>query len=296
MGPSEAPCAYLSTDFQVAKASRSFSEALGMPSLLARKLTEMVIPGDRDKLYRIQKIFEDERKQREPNYLPPIYGRSEEDRVIQTIGVSTNDLSQFRADMIESLNFQGPDGQQRNFQVRMGLSKKESTFFVVLILDLPVTPQGMHHSLSSPFTREPQYGYQTSQQQFDRPPSMSPYAQYPQPYSEPRAREQSMGYRQPAPLGSNIGHPPGPSPPIAGHQYAPPYPRHNYGHGQHPHEIPRSQILQGQTSRPNELQLPPIRTQAAPVAGMPVSRGEDRPSRLDIGGLIEGPDSQRRRP
>src|SRR5271163_3146360 len=92
--PQDPICAYLTMEMQVAKATPSFGETIALPSVISRRFQDIVIPNDREKVARLQRGFEDERRDREPNYLPPIYlAKFEEDRVIQSVGFSPEEIS-----------------------------------------------------------------------------------------------------------------------------------------------------------------------------------------------------------
>ena len=55
--------------------------------------------NDRDKVLRLQRTFEDKRREREPNYLLPIYlAKFEEDIVIQSVGFGPKEIGQVRTD------------------------------------------------------------------------------------------------------------------------------------------------------------------------------------------------------
>jgi hypothetical protein len=182
--PQDPICAYLTMEMQVAKASPSFGDTVGLPSVISRRFQDIVIPNDREKVARLQRGFEDERRDREPNYLPPIYlVKFEEDRVIQSVGFSPEEISGIVMNRQEMFTFQGQDGQQRVFQVRLGLAKRESTYFIVLQLQMPATPQ-IYQPTSSPFSREPypqdsRFTYQTPQHNYLR-------SQAPSPFGNPR--------------------------------------------------------------------------------------------------------------
>ena len=148
--PQDPTCAYLTMEMQFAKTSQNFSETIGFHSIQSRRLADLVPANDREKLVRLQREFEEERRGREPNYLPPIYlAKFEEEHAIQNVGFGPEDLGSLRVDRHEMLTFQAPDGQQRTFQARLGLAKRESTYFIVLLLVLPSTPQPFHQPSSS---------------------------------------------------------------------------------------------------------------------------------------------------
>ena len=285
LGHQEPICAYLTMDMQIAKATQAFGEAIGLMSVAPRKLHDIVSANDRDKVFRLQRLFEDERNEREPNYLPPIYPKFEENRVIQSVGFGPEEMDQIRLDRQEMLTFQGPDGQQRTFQLRLGLAKKDSTYFVILLLNLPARPPTFNQPTSSPYSREMysrdlHYGYQTGQQPLAQPEA-SPFIPDPT-FGDSRGEL----YRTPPPLGSNIP-PSATMPPLSQTQI--------YSQAQIPYQTPRSKLPQVQLQAPNqrqlELQLPPLRDQRGDGSGMRLT--DIQTGRLDIGGLLEEPGAGR---
>lgn len=294
MAPSqELACAYLTLDMQIVKATPSFGETIGVSPISQRKLQEIVSPNDREKVSRLQRMFDDERREKESNTLPPIYlAKFEDNRVIESLSFGPEELRQARADKPEVLTFHAPDGQQRTFQIRVGLAKKESTYYVVLQIHVPpATPQPFPQQMSSPYSRDSwsrdsqqqQYGYQTPQQAFAQNPNISPFMTTPG-YGDPRI--DMTAYRTPGPLGGNI--------PSSNMPYAQPSPRTDYAQGQTPFQTPRSEVAPAQPQRQHDLQLPPIRDQNSSVD--PMLRRNDRSGRVDIGGLLEKPDASRRGP
>ena len=293
MLPSQEPmCAYLTMEMQIAKATQGFSEAVGVQGVVSKKLHDIVSASDRDKVFRLQRMFEDERREREPNYLPPIYLKFEEDRVIQSVGFGPEELAQFRADRQESITFQGLDNQQRTFQIRFGLAKKESTYFIIVVVDVPATPQTYHHPSSSPYSRESysrdsQYGFQ-AQPVYQPNPNVSPYMPNPS-FGDPRG--DMATYRTPGPLGPNIPQ----SASVPAFSQAQSAGRLEYTMGQNPsYQTPRSEMPQGQiqaeSQRQRNLQLPPIRDSRSEGSSTDPTRRRDDRGRFDIGGLIEKQD------
>ncbi|KAL5329864.1 hypothetical protein ACEPPN_003384 [Leptodophora sp. 'Broadleaf-Isolate-01'] len=275
---------------QFSKTTQSFGETIGVQSIQSRRLQDVVSPNDREKVARLQRIFEDERRDREPNYLPPIYlAKFEEDHVIQTVGFGQEEIGMVRTDRQEMFTFQAPDGQQRTFQVQLGLAKRDSTYFIILLLVLPATPQTFHQPASSPYLRESysrdsQYGYQTLQQGYQQTPGASPFGPNPG-FGDPRG--DMTTYRAPGPLGPGIP----PSASMTG--FAQPQ-RPDYAQGPGPYQTPRSELPQAQTQvqsqRPHDLQLPPIRGQHGEASSADaMRRRDDRSGRVDIGGLLEQP-------
>ena len=291
--PQEPICAYLTMEMQIAKTTQNFSDTVALQLVVSRKLQEIVSANDHDKVLRLQRSFEEERREREPNYLPPIYlAKFEEDRVIQSVGFGPEEIGQVRTDHHEVFTFPGSDGQQRVFHVRLGLAKKEATYFIILVLQMPATPQQYQQPASSSFPRESysrdsQYGYQPPQQQQVYGPSQGP-SFVPNPgFGDPRG--DLSAFRPPGPLGQNI--PQSANMPSFGQ----PQPaRPEYSQGQASFSTPRSELPPATQQRQHDLQLPPIRDQG-PSAD-PVRRRDDRSGRVDIGGLLEkpGPDPRGR--
>ncbi|KAK0120865.1 hypothetical protein ONS96_011065 [Cadophora gregata f. sp. sojae] len=286
----EPPCAYLTMEMQFSKTTQSFGETIGVQSIQSRRLQDVVSVNDRDKVARLQRIFEDERRDREPNYLPPIYlAKFEEDHVIQSVGFGQDEIGMVRTERQEMFTFQAPDGQQRTFQVRLGLAKRDSTYFIILLLVLPATPQTFHQPSSSPFSRETysrdsQYGYQTPQQGYQHSQGASPFGPTPG-FGDPRG--DMSAYRTPGALGPSITS----SASMTG--FAQPQ-RPEYPQVPAPYQTPRSELPQTQgqmqSQRPHDLQLPPIRDQRGEASSMdPTRRRDDRSGRVDIGGLLEQP-------
>ncbi|KAG0652646.1 hypothetical protein D0Z07_0481 [Hyphodiscus hymeniophilus] len=271
-------------DMQITKAGPRFGETVGVPAVVGRSLHDIVSANDRDKVFRLQRLFEDERREREPSYLPPIYPKYEEDRVIQSVAFGPEEIGQIRPERQELLTFQTSDGQQRSFQVRLGLAKKESTYFVALLLNVP-RPQPFNQSSTSPYSRESysrdsQYAFQTPQQAFAQP-GASPYAPNPA-FNDPRGDI----YRTPGPVGSSTASS------TTMPSFSQPQSRVEYLQGQYPYQTPRSELpqpqVQPQSQRQHELQLPPIRDQRGEASG-DIRRRDNQASRLDIGGLLEKP-------
>lgn len=306
MTPCEPACAFLTMEMQIAKTTQAFSGVIGTHSVVGRKLHDIVSVSDRDKIFRLQSGFEDERRSRDPSYLPPIFSKEEEDRVIQSLTFAPNDIGQLRTDRPEVFTFQTPDGQQRGFHVQLGLAKKDSIYFVLLVVHIPTTPQLFQQS-PSPYSRDSvsrdsTYGYQTPSQlsYASQTPGTSPFM------SNPPFGGDMSAYRNPGHLGQNIVMPNN-APSYAQLQGRPEYSRAQINYqgpmgemtpGQ-PQLQPQAQTQaqpqpqsQPQTQRSSDLQLPPIRGQA-PLTD---ARGQvDRSSRVDIGGLLQNPDPSRRR-
>ncbi|KAH8593409.1 hypothetical protein B0O99DRAFT_714630 [Bisporella sp. PMI_857] len=284
-------CAYLTMEMQIVKVAHGFLETIGVPSAATRKLHEIVSAADRDTIFRLQRAFEDERRKREPNYLPPIVPRFEGDhgpeRVIESVMFGADELRQVQLDRNETLTFLSSDGQQRSFRTVFGLAKKGSTYFVVMLVHMPATPQMYQPSPSaySSHSRETQYGY-ASQYGYQQISSPQTYIQT-SSYADPRG---DVAFRTPGALGQNI-HPSANIPT----GFTQSMPRTDYSQGQAPYQIPRSEMPQAhtqvQSQHQRDLQLPPIRDQRGEISTIDPARMKDERSRLGIDGLIEKPDS-----
>lgn len=289
--PQEPICAYLNMDMQIAKVSSGFGETIGMQSAVSRRLHDIVSPSDRDRVSRLQEALEEERRAREPNYLPPIYLKIEEERLIQSVSFGPDDMAQFRIERHERFAFQGLDGQQRIFQARLGLAKKDWMYFIVLLLDVPMS-QPAYPPQSPSYPREPQYGFMPHQQTAHANPTPPSYVAAPM-FSD--SRVEAPSYRTPVPLGSNI------SPSMNMPTFAQPQMRQDYTQSHTPYQPPRNELLQSQPQRAellqsqphppgheHDLQLPPIRGPHREVPPSdPMQRRDDRSGRVDIGGLLE---------
>jgi hypothetical protein len=289
------PVAFLTMDLEIAKASHVFVETLGIPGLKGRKLFEIVIPSEREKVHSHQRQLLEEQSRKEPNYLPPIFGKEEEEKVIQSLGFGTDELSRFQLDRQDYLTFNSVDGP-RALPVRMGLAKEGSIYFVVLLLILPPPypyPSPSPHGRDVPYSYQPPPPASRQQQTFTQHTPVSAT------FDPGRQRfgESALGPRQvQAPPSAQMiaGLSPGISPGIP--SYSPSPSRPDYPVGPTGYQVPRSELPPG--TRPAQqptFQLPPIRAQPQPGAPPtdPYSR-DDRSNRVDIGGLIDKPDQSRR--
>ncbi|KAL8348426.1 hypothetical protein RB601_002483 [Gaeumannomyces tritici] len=296
--PPEA-AAFLTIDFTIAKTSATFSEALGRQAK-GMRLAEVVAPGDQDRVTNLQNIMHEEQTRKEPNYLPPIFGKEEEERVIFGLGFSQEEMSRFSLDRLEYLSFSGPDGLPRPFPVRVGLAKQDSIYFVVLQLALAPRPHG--HLTPSPHSRDPRdapYPYQAAPQL---------YAPQPTPVSatfdpgRPRLGSDASAYgmRQQGPQQGPQQVMSGLSPGLpSAYAASPSRPEYSPSSA---YQIPRSELQTSSRPAPppqQPYQLPPIRSQQpqglGPAAESPSSWSRDE-RRVDIGGLIDKPDLFAKKP
>lgn len=284
------PVAFLTTDLEIARVSSTFLDALLRPSLKGFKLTDIIAPGDVEKVIGHQRQMQEEQKRRDPSYLPPIFGKEAEDRVIQALGFSPEDIARYPLDRQDYLTFAMPEGQHRSYTVRMGLAKQDSIYFVILCLNLAV--RAFPPPTPSPNPRDITYSYQPAPQSYSQPTPVS--ATF-----DPRHRRPSDAGYGSGPS-SQAGVPPqmvsGMSPgyPVS---FAPSPNRQDYP-GQRSYQVPRSELAPPMTttSRPPQThgyQLPPIISQQQSMGPQPsyqAQQGRDDRRRVGIGGLIDQPD------
>ncbi|KAI5463435.1 hypothetical protein BGZ63DRAFT_441981 [Mariannaea sp. PMI_226] len=281
-GRTPEPVAFLNMQLEFAKVSPVFAEALGGASMEGRNLIDTLVSTERDKVLAIRSQLLEEQTRKEPNYLPPILGGI--DRVMQSLGFSVEDITRFLLDRQEYLTFRTYDGQVRSFPVRFGLAKEASIYFVVLVLNLPTRHPG-YPPAPSPLSRDVVSGYSA--------PPPPPHAHHPS--YDPRTAV--SGPFDPARQRYNEGHmasrPPAPGIGPGGASYAASPSRQEYP-GPQSYHIPRSELTAPIQPRPQSaFQLPPIRSQPerGEHSGEQNWSREERPGRVDIGGLIERPDA-----
>ncbi|KAF9881595.1 hypothetical protein CkaCkLH20_00741 [Colletotrichum karsti] len=288
------PVVFLTMELDIARASQSFADAIGIPNVRGRKLSDIVIPSEREKVQSYQRQMQDERARKEPNYLPPIFGQHEQERVFESLRFETDEIARFQLDRQDFFAFASIDGQLRSYPIRMGLAKQESIYFIVLLLN--AHPRYPYPS-PSPHARD--IPYSSYQQQ--PPPQQQAYAQH-TPVSatfepaRPRFGESALAPRpspgQPPHMTSGLS--PGVSPGMPSYAASPSRP--DYPVGPSSYQIPRSELPP--TTRPPQpsFQLPPIRAGPhQPPQPEPSWQRDDRSGRVDIGGLLENPDPQQRR-
>ncbi|KAI2637123.1 hypothetical protein GGS26DRAFT_588671 [Hypomontagnella submonticulosa] len=284
------PVAFLTTDLEILKASRTFIEAVGSQSIQGRRLFDAVSPNERERVVALQRYLQEEQNRKEPNYLPPIFANQEAERVIHALAFDRDSISRFQLDRQDFFTFVAADGGPRPCPIRIGLAKESSIYFVVLLLIRPAQ-QFPPHPSPSPHARDFSYSFQPQPYAQLTPVSGSFDPRRP-PFGE-SPREGAYTPRQPptpAPIPSGLT--PGVSPNVPPYSASAPA-RIEVTAGPS-HHIPRSELP---IPRPQaEYQLPPIRGpgQSGPLSEAPGWQRDDRSGRVDIGGLIEKPDPARR--
>ncbi|RGP60176.1 transcription activator of gluconeogenesis ert1 [Fusarium longipes] len=286
------PVAFLNMKMDFAKASPAFVEAVGQAELQGKNLVDVVVMTEREKVASIRGQLIDEQTRKEPNYLPPILGRL--DRILQGLGFGADEIGRFQLDRHEYLTFRAADGQPRQYPIRLGLAKEGTIYFIVMVLNVPV--RHAYPLPSSPAGREAAHAY------ISQPPT--PQSAYRTPAPPATSFDMTRGRFNEAPLVSRpAGGPPPQLPTHANHgiavgagaaSYAASSGRTEYGAPQS-YNVPRSELPPSNAYRPPAtFQLPPIRAQPEQSGSRPAVEQkwtrEDRPTRVDIGGLIDKPD------
>ncbi|KAF5017419.1 hypothetical protein F66182_10653 [Fusarium sp. NRRL 66182] len=288
--------AFLNMKMEFAKASPAFVDAVGQADLQGKNLGDVVVPAEREKVASIRSQLIEEQTRKEPNYLPPILARL--DHIIQGLGFGAEEIGRFQLDRQEYLTFRAIDGQPRQYSIRLGLEKEGTIYFVVIVISLPL--RHTYPLPSSPATREAGHGYGS------QPPT--PQSVYRIPVPPAPTFDMDRGRFNEAPLVSRPTAGPSTQLPtnanpggaqVAGAtSYAASPSRTEYAASQSFH-VPRSEMPPSGGYRPQPaFQLPPIRAQPDQPGLRPAGEQkwvrEERPNRVDIGGLIEKPDAQGR--
>jgi hypothetical protein len=235
--------------------------------MAGRKLADVVVPNEAERISNIRNLLLGEQKRREPNYLPPILGRG--DQIIQALGFSPEEVARFQANHQDYMTFIA-DGHPRPYHVRFGLAEEGSFFFVVMILSLRYAPPPPPpHSISHAYDADRHRAEAVQPSQPGQRPLSSGYAP-----TYAGASSTSAPTRSPyVPSLVEQPHPPPPPPSLGQHLQHP-------QHMQHPPQPP--------------FHLPPIRGQPDPAGHFIEQnpRRKERSSRVDIGGLIDKPEGQ----
>lgn len=298
--PSE-PAAFMTMDLELAKVSSTFLDAIGRHSAQGLRITDVLALEDRDRMAALQRQIQSEQARREPNYLPPMYVKQEEERVFQALGFSREELAPYSLDMVETLHFTDQSGQIRSVQARLGLAKYGSIFFIVVVLSPGFRP----FPTPSPQSRDPRdmgYSYPAPQIPYGQPTPISAT------FDHGRGRSASDVAYLPRQSPRQVI--PGLSPRISSSYAASPS-RPEYASG--PSFIPRSELPPSSRPQPAGYQLPPIRSQQQqqqqyqqqhaqyPPPQQSILHSDqgwprdDRQQRVDISGLIDRPDQSQQR-
>ncbi|KAL5621956.1 hypothetical protein BROUX41_005901 [Berkeleyomyces rouxiae] len=253
------PIAYLMLkDLEIAKASVAFAEAVGLTSMYGVRLHDILASYEREKIKTLNNEMRGEQERSQPNYLPPIFADHQVERVVQSLKFTAEDIARFNMDRRDRWDFQSPDGQIRTHNVRFGLAKQDSIYFVVLQIVLQSRFQ-FSASASAP-SPHAATGYASYPAQHAQVPQVA----YGQPLSTSGTFDPSRGYGDAslsARQAQQQGHPsqllPGPSPGISPglSTYAASPSRPDYPMGPASFHTPRTEMPN--TSRQQQPLLPP---------------------------------------
>mgnify|MGYP001570437666 CR=1 FL=1 len=290
------PVLYLTPSLRIARASPAFSHATGIPSPVARSLHDILAPASRPSAARLQRIFDDLRQAREPHYLPPIFGAGEESRVIAAAGMTEEDVARVPVEAREVLGFQGAGGEVRAFEVGVGLGRRDGIFFVVLRLLGPVQVQ-TQTSMQTQMQMGGRGGYRGDPMFGAQQQGLAPQQGHPQMAYQPVRT--AYGGAQ----GQVMGQAPGQQGMGQGQQglgqsqqgFAPMQSSQVQAQGQAQGQGQYAPSPSSRSTEQRALLLPPIRMREGDGSGSsnpPQGGGRRRSSRVDIGGLIEGPEGR----
>jgi hypothetical protein len=305
---------------RIVKASKSFSDSIGIRPLIGKRLDDIVVPADHEKVARLHRELEDIRLQKQSNYLPPIYNKADDERSIQAVGLGPADVSYIRMEKIQSLAFQTYPGEQKHVEAAFGLSKRDTVDFIVMKIISPNRSSftTSRHLDTTSYSGESNLSPHSPPSNYGQQLPLLPQ-QYQSLYEDNRNTGQAesllqqhtippqlVDYTTPARLRSdtvpNI-------PPYSQQPYYQTSPTSDNQHQQYLPQIPRSAPAQfaqppqnytstftpTPTGKQSELQLPPLinTSQAGPSDPPNFVRPGDmtRSNRLHIGGLLESPKS-----
>ncbi|KAL2153273.1 hypothetical protein VTH82DRAFT_4428 [Thermothelomyces myriococcoides] len=323
-GPEE-PVAYLTIGLRFSRASPSFLSAIGRSSVTGADFANVLVAEDRPGASGLQQQAQEEQTRMDPSYLPPILNDRSE-AVMQSLGFTPEEVSRYPLQWRYNFTFLGDDGRARPFSVRAGLASRDSIYFVVLFLgrtsqpSLPIPSPGNLRDTGGSFDRGLQsYPHSTSPSMtFDsrqprlsdaehhdsrhtgvsslhmlpaRSPSLpsstyglssgrADYQITPRPYQVPRSethpssRTSQQFTDYPLPLPRIM------SPPLGSSQ---------------PRELPQTQqpLPPPQPAPPPAPPPPhPPPPQVTASAAAPTYQAREERSRIEIGGLIEQPETR----
>jgi hypothetical protein len=128
-------------EMRIMKTTQSFADTIQLEPVIGRMLQNIVSTSHRHKVLQLQRTFEEKRHEWEPNYLPPTYHLDfEEARVIESVGFGQKQIGHVRPDHQDILVFEGSDGTYRAFHASFSLLKKDTIYFIFLILEKPASP------------------------------------------------------------------------------------------------------------------------------------------------------------
>jgi hypothetical protein len=160
-------------------------------ALVGQSLYNIVSSEDRDTISRLQRTLEEERRGREPSYLPPMEDPSDTIKALTSVELGQPLLSRVAFNHNVLLTF-CPKGKSdhKTFDVKFALGKENSRYFILLWVP---AKEPLENS------RESQFGYR-----YRHPPQVyapsRPPIYVPSPYTDPR---EMAAYGAPGALSQN---------------------------------------------------------------------------------------------
>lgn len=285
---SEEPVAFLTMSLEFSKASTSFLNAIRRASVTGLKLADVLAAEDRAKAARVERQAQEEQARTDPKYLPPVFSSGRGETVMQSLGFTPEEVLRYSLPWPDTFGFVGDNGQRHLIQIRAGLAKENSIYFVVLLLNLGPRPL---YPTPSPSIRDPAYSYEAPLQHYSQPTPLSAT------FDPRQSRLGDVGYesRQPLTLSAASHMSAGRSPGLPTYATSPSRPE--YSVSPSPYQTPRSEAHPAsrppaQTAEYQLLPLPRIRSPPAGTAQPlepPRYQTREERSRVDIGGLLERP-------
>ncbi|KAI9751220.1 MAG: hypothetical protein M4579_006152 [Chaenotheca gracillima] len=127
--------AFLNMNMVIERTTPLFRASLGYNVELAgRELSDLLARPEQDKIARIQRHLEEERKSRDPEYLPPIYGGSEAEAIRRVPEGDIERVSGGSTVRREEFTMRHPNGRLQTYPVLIRLAKANVYFVVITLL------------------------------------------------------------------------------------------------------------------------------------------------------------------
>ncbi|KAL2175632.1 uncharacterized protein P884DRAFT_286392 [Thermothelomyces heterothallicus CBS 202.75] len=135
----EEPVAYLTIGLEFSRVSPSFLSAIGRSSVTGVDFANVLVAEDRPRASRLRQQAQEEQTRKDPAYLPPIFNERSE-AVMQSLSFTPEQVSRYPLHWLDTFTFLGDDGHARPISVRAGLASRDSIYFVVLLLNRTSQP------------------------------------------------------------------------------------------------------------------------------------------------------------
>ncbi|KAI9832196.1 MAG: hypothetical protein M1826_002200 [Phylliscum demangeonii] len=129
--------ALLKMDLSFVKANALFCDALGIGARVTEggNLRSIVAEHEWANVEQVERAMQQELTERDPAFLPPIFGSPEAESIQQIRDVEIDELTQGAVPRVEHLTFRLPDGRPWTTRVQFRLGKK-SVYFVAMMIAL----------------------------------------------------------------------------------------------------------------------------------------------------------------